>query len=230
MRNPNSYRDMCGRYSYTTSLEPGEVVFPEGDAAINLNPRYNVAPSQYAPIMPQHDPTAIYMYRWGLIPFWAKDKSIGYKMINARSETVQEKSSYKGPFKKQRCVVLADGFYEWKKIGKAKQPYRMVLRSKEPFHFAGLYAHWKDPEGKVVPTFTILTTEPNALLAPIHNRMPVILPEEALDIWLHPQADELDLLNLLRPLPEELMEAYPVNAAVGNPRNDSAELIEEVEL
>ena len=150
-------------------------------------------------------------------------------MINARSETVREKSSYKGPFKKQRCAVLADGFYEWKKVGKAKQPYRMVLTSGESFHFAGLYAQWKDPEGRVIPSFTILTTEPNELVAPIHNRMPVILPEEALDIWLHPQADELDLLNLLRPLPEELMKAYPVSTAVGNPRNDSEELIREVE-
>lgn len=220
---------MCGRYTYTTSLAPGEVVFPDGEAAINLNPRYNVAPSQYAPVIPQHDPENLYLYRWGLIPFWAKDRSIGYKMINARSETIREKASYKGPFKKQRCLVLADGFYEWKKVGKAKQPYRMVLATGEPFHFAGLYAQWKDPEGRIVPSFTILTTEPNALVAPIHNRMPVILSQEALDIWLHPQADELDLLNLLKPLPEELMEAYPVSTAVGNPRNDSEELIKEIE-
>ena len=209
-------------------MEPGEVIFPKGEPAINLNPRYNIAPSQYCPVIPQSDTENVYMYRWGLIPFWAKDKSIGYKMINARSETVREKSSYKGPFKKQRCLVLADGFYEWQKVGKGKQPYRMVLKSGDPFHFAGLYSHWKDPEGKVVPTFTILTTEPNALVAPIHNRMPVILPAGATQKWLQVDADELDLLNLLRPLPEEEMEAYPVSAAVGNPRNDDESLIKDL--
>ncbi|MEM9719859.1 MAG: SOS response-associated peptidase [Bacteroidota bacterium] len=220
---------MCGRYSYTTSLEAGEVILPAGDAAINLSPRYNVAPSQYCPIIPQRDPRQTYMYRWGLIPFWAKDISIGYKMINARSETVTEKSTYARPFQKSRCLVLADGFYEWKGKGKNKQPYRIVLRSGKPFYFAGLYSEWKSPEGNGIPSFTILTTEPNELVAPIHNRMPVILNKEAALNWLTPSAEAFDLLNLLRPYPMEEMEAYPVSKAVGNVRNDSEELIAPVD-
>ena len=216
---------MCGRYSFTTSLKAGEVVLPEGDAAINLAPRYNIAPSQYCPVIPQKDSRQIYLFRWGLIPFWAKDISIGYKMINARSETITEKSSYKSPFQKSRCLVLADSFYEWKGKGKTKQPFRILMRSRQPFYFAGLYSEWKSPEGNLIPSYTIITTEPNELVASIHNRMPVILAKDAALTWLTAGTEEIDLLNLLRPYPVEEMEAYPVSKAVGNVRNDTEELI-----
>jgi len=166
------------------------------------------------------------MYRWGLVPFWAKDHAMGYKMINARSETVREKSSYKGPFRKSRCLVLADGFYEWKKVVKQKQPYRITLEPERRFYFAGLYSFWKTPEGYTLPTFTILTTSANELVAPIHDRMPLILQDQEVADWMNPQTEEADLLNMLRPYPAEEMVAYPVHPAVGNPRNDTPELIE----
>lgn len=215
---------MCGRYSYTQPLDSVKVVIPE-DVQVQMDPRYNIAPTQYAPIVPQGDPSQIHMYRWGLVPFWAKDLSIGAKMINARAETLAEKPAFKNALEKSRCLVLADGFYEWKVVGKAKQPYRILLKSEAPFYFAGLSERWKSPEGIDIFTYTIITTEPNTLTAPIHDRMPVMLGEEDSQVWLDMALTGREALVLCRPFDEERMKMYPVSLQVGNVRNDTAELI-----
>ncbi len=220
---------MCGRYTYTEALDPVSVILPEDEIPISLGPRYNIAPSQYCPVIPQRDPDYIHFFRWGLLPFWAKDMSIGYKMINARAETLMEKTSFKKPLQTSRCLVLGDGFYEWKKTKNQKQPYRITLTSGKAFYFAGLTEKWKSPEGKTIYSFTIITTEPNLIVAPLHNRMPVILQPESIDLWMDPDADILDVLSLLRPYPDEFIMAYPVSSDVGSPRNDYKKLIEPVD-
>jgi len=215
---------MCGRYTFTQAPDPQQVVLPfEADDIIK--PRYNIAPSQWAPIIPDFDAGHIHYFRWGLIPYWAKDMKIGYKMINARSETVLEKTSFKPSMKRQRCLVLADGFYEWQKQGKDKQPFRITLASKEIFHMAGLFDRWSHPDGSLILSYTILTTAPNALMEPIHNRMPVILDEEGASRWLDKDEDPEGLTELLKPFPEEEMHAYEVSKAVGNVKNDHEGLI-----
>jgi len=219
---------MCGRYTYTAEFDPVQVILPEDSKAVNLRPRYNIAPSQYCPIIPQRDPDHIYFYRWGLIPFWARDMSMGYKMINARAETLTEKNSFKGPLQHSRCLVLGDSFYEWKKLNGQKQPYRIMLESGKPFYFAGLTEKWKNPEGKEIYSFSIITTEPNETVAPLHNRMPVILKPEDVDVWMNPGSDIPDVLNTLKPYPDEQIIAYPVSNQVGNPKNDFQELIDPI--
>jgi putative SOS response-associated peptidase YedK len=164
--------------------------------------------------------------RWGLIPFWAKDIKIGYKMINARAETIDEKPAYKHPFQKQRCLILADGFYEWKKQGKEKQPYRFKLKNGEPFAFAGLWDRWE-----TLYSCTIITTKPNNLTKEVHDRMPVILPKDTYDLWLNPNMTETDYLkSLLVPYPEEEMVAYPVSTLVNSPKNDIPSVMEPIQL
>jgi putative SOS response-associated peptidase YedK len=161
--------------------------------------------------------------RWGLVPFWAKDESIGNRMINARSETAREKPAFKNLLSRRRCLVLADGFYEWKKLGpKGKQPYYFRLQSKEPFAFAGLWDQWRPSTGDPLQTFTILTTQANDCVSPIHDRMPVILLSEAVSSWTEPEEqDPSRLQELLQPLPANQMECYPVGSLVNSPRNDS---------
>ncbi|MEO0584916.1 MAG: SOS response-associated peptidase [Bacteroidota bacterium] len=215
---------MCGRYTFTKVPDESLVVQP-GQTAIPLSPRYNIAPSQMCAVIPQHDAMHIHYYRWGLIPHWAKDMRIGYKMINARSETLLEKASFKGPVRKARCVVLADGFYEWKKLPSGKQPYRIMMEDERAFVFAGLYARWRSPEGPDIWSFSIITTEPNELTMDIHDRMPVILDQPQQERWLNAGESAEDLLEILRPYPAEKMKAYPVSSAVGNVRNDYEELI-----
>ena len=163
------------------------------------------------------------LVRWGLVPFWAKDLSIGSKMINARAEGIAEKPAFRAAFKARRCLVPADGFYEWQKVDGGKQPMLIRLRSKSTFAFAGLWEVWRSPEGPV-ETCTIVTTEPNAVTAPIHNRMPVILEPADYDRWLDPS--QPDAQALLRPCPDDWLEAYPVSTRVNTPRNDTADLIE----
>lgn len=216
---------MCGRYTFT-QLPENETVNPDGVDTGWLRPRYNVAPTNYCPVFPAQDPERAYLYRWGLIPHWAQDEKIGYRMINARSETVHEKPAFRTALAHGRCLVWADGFYEWQKRGKAKQPFRITLASGAPFLMAGLSARWQAPDGQVIHSFTILTTTPNALMADLHDRMPVILSAQGARQWLDPQLDPERWPDLFRPFPAEAMRAYPVGAAVGNVRHDDPTLIE----
>ena len=189
------------------------------------------APTQDAPVVVQHkDVRVLKMMRWGLIPSWAKEESVGNRMINARAETIAEKPSFRNSFKRRRCLVLADGFYEWRKLtgGGKKIPMRIVLRSKEPFAFAGLWDIWVNPEGEEIESFTIITTEANQLLQDIHNRMPVILREEQEETWLSPEVDAQELLSILKPFPGE-MEAYSVSTLVNSPSNDDPRCISSAE-
>jgi putative SOS response-associated peptidase YedK len=167
------------------------------------------------------------MLRWGLIPSWAKDPAIGMKLINARAETVAEKPSFRKSFKQRRCLVLADGFYEWQKEGRVKQPYYIRLKSERPFAFAGLWDHWADADEKTIESCALLTTEPNELMAPIHHRMPVILNPDAYDDWLDPdQQDVARLVTLLGPYPAGEMVANPVSRLVNNARFDDPRCVE----
>jgi putative SOS response-associated peptidase YedK len=221
---------MCGRFTLTA--DPDElrevfswVTFP----AEQFGPRYNIAPTQPIAVVTNLGENKLDFFTWGLVPFWAKDPSIGSRMINARSETLAEKPSFKNAFKRRRCLILADGFYEWQKIPgeKAKQPTYIHMQDGKPFAFAGLWEDWHSTDGSQILSATIITTSPNRLVAPIHNRMPVILPETAYQQWLTPQdADVQQLSALLRPFDAKQMEAYPVSRMVNNPRNDDPALIQ----
>ncbi|MDF2717959.1 MAG: response associated peptidase [Paenibacillus sp.] len=224
---------MCGRYTITISLEELLLRF-HIDPAFPLyhRPRYNVAPGQLVPaIVNDGERNRIGELKWGLIPQWAKDESIGSKMINARAETVAEKPAYRIPLERKRCLVPADGFYEWKRKddGKTKQPMRITLRNEAMFAMAGLYDIWTTPDGRKVSTCTVITTAPNRLMADIHDRMPVILRPEHEAVWLdRGMRDTSRLLDMLKPYPAEEMRAYPVAAGVGNVSNDGPECIREL--
>jgi len=206
--------------------------FPVGRAPSSLQPRYNIAPSQKAPVIlidgNQGGERIMEELRWGLIPSWAKDPAIGNKLINARAETLAEKASFKRPFQTRRCLVPADGFYEWRftKTTKGKIPMRIRLKSQEPFAMAGLWERWKDAEGKELRTFTIITTEANDALQPIHNRMPVILKRQDEEAWLDPKVASTRLTALLAPYPAEEMEAYEVSKLINNAAIDTPDCIE----
>jgi putative SOS response-associated peptidase YedK len=224
---------MCGRYSLTTAPEALRRLF-ELDTTPNLEPRYNIAPSQSAPVVRFAAAGAreFAMPRWGLIPSWAKDASIGHKMINARSETVAEKPSFRSAFHRRRCLVPADGFYEWRTEGDIKQPFRIGLAGGGPFAFAGLWESWPgngDDGGEAIETFTILTTEANRKLHPIHPRMPVILAPEAYQTWLDGRPETTErALSLLRPFAGEKMAFYRVSRRVNSPRNDDPDCLEPI--
>jgi putative SOS response-associated peptidase YedK len=167
--------------------------------------------------------------RWGLIPFWAKDTKIGYKMINARAETIMERSSFKNAFRKRRCLVPADSFYEWRKDGKIKTPLRIMLKSEEPFAFAGLWETWKDksePDAPTIHSCTIITTTPNSLMESIHDRKPVILPREYYSTWVDLENEDTDeLMEMLTPYDSSQMKAYEVSTLVNSPKNQGEELV-----
>ena len=166
------------------------------------------------------------MLHWGLIPSWSKDAAIGARMINARGETAADKPSFRTPFRSRRCLILADGFYEWKRVGVGKQPYHIRMRDGRPFAFAGLWDRWAPPGGDPVDSCTIVTTSPNDVLAPIHDRMPVILPPAQHALWLDPAVRERERLQeILQPFDSSSMVAYPVSARVNNPRNDDRDCI-----
>lgn len=216
---------MCGRYTIVTPLVALAERF-HASAPRDLRPRYNIAPGQEVLCVIRDGENRIEPLRWGLIPSWAKDPAIGNRLINARAETVAEKPSFRSAFAKHRCLVVADGFYEWRKVGKSKVPVYIYLRSKRPFGFAGLYEHWKAPDGKETRTCTIITTGSNELVRPIHDRMPVILPEDAEDHWLDPgEHDRGRLQALLKPYPSEEMDAYDVAPVVNNTRHDAPDCI-----
>ena len=219
---------MCGRYTLRSS--PKAIAEAFGLAALpDLRPRYNIAPTQQVlTILLDHGKRQAQLRRWGLVPSWAKDPSIGYKLINARAGGVADKPSFRSAFKRGRCLVVADGFYEWKKIGKAKQPYFIRLKTEKPFAFAGLCEHWhRDDE--TIDSCSLITTEPNELMATIHDRMPAILPPEAYDARLDPEFEGKEKLPaLLRPFPVDELTAYAVNSVVNNARNETPDCIAPV--
>lgn len=216
---------MCGRY---TVSDPGQIIedLQVDTLGATLEPRYNVAPTQDVPVIRQTPAGERHLgfLRWGLIPFWAKDPSIGNRLINARSETVTEKPSFRAAVKKRRCLVITDGFYEWKKVPGGKQPYHIHMPDRRPFAVAGLWERWSKGEHPI-ESCTLLTTEPNAVMADIHNRMPVILEGEAREFWLDPSITDGDAFEpILKPFDGELVPT-PVSRLVNNPRNDSPECV-----
>lgn len=217
---------MCGRFTLT--LDPVELrqAFDLGEMPEEWIPRFNVAPSQPVAVVKDANTRAVDFMRWGLVPSWAKDISIGNKLINARGETVDEKPSFRNAFARRRCLILADGFFEWQKKDKKSPsvPYYFHLYNKKPFAFAGLWEFWQSPEGDGLKTCTIITTDANACVAPVHDRMPVILNTQTAWDWL--EAGSADALKkMLKPYPAEEMEAYAVSRMVNNPGKDVPALI-----
>ncbi|GIM48485.1 putative SOS response-associated peptidase YoqW [Collibacillus ludicampi] len=222
---------MCGRFTLTVPVESLIERFQVDQVPFDYQPRYNIAPGQLITAVVAHErKKRIGQLKWGLIPSWAKDEKIGYKMINAKAETVQEKPAFRNAFKKRRCIIPADGFYEWKRNEDgSKQPMRIMLKDKSIFGMAGLYETWIAPDGQKVHSCTIITTKPNGLMEQIHDRMPVILRREDEGIWLDREKADLELLqSLLEPYPEEEMFAYPVQPMVGNVKNDVPECIKSL--
>ena len=221
---------MCGRFSLIPDLDTLQLRFHFQPGHISHAPRYNVAPTQEVlTVINDSTENHAQFMRWGLIPFWAKDPSIGQRMINARAETVVEKPSFRKAFQSRRCLIAADGFFEWRREGKFKVPTRITTKSGEPFGFAGLWETWKSPDDQLVKSCTIITTTPNALMEPIHNRMPVILSRDAEERWLDPNnSDIAELRELLVPYPAGELEAYEVSTIVNSPRYDNRECIAPV--
>lgn len=219
---------MCGRFALgdTDAIYSRFRVEVSDEIRKQIKPRYNIAPSQFVPIVyNKEEERTLDLMKWGLVPFWAKDPKIGNRMINARSESAPVKPSFREPFKSKRCLVPATGFYEWQKTNGSKTPHFIHLRNKEIFSFAGLYDVWKDPEGKPMKTFTILTTVPNNLLKNIHDRMPVVLERIEEEEWLDPHMSEKDLITkVLDPFPTARMLEHVVSQEVNSPQNDGENL------
>ncbi|MBV6684654.1 SOS response-associated peptidase [Bacillus sp. JRC01] len=216
---------MCGRFSLIESVHELQQQF-EFDISAKLEPRFNIAPSQEVfSIISDGKKRRGGTLRWGLVPHWAKEAKIGYKMINARAEGIEEKPSFREPFRKKRCLIIADGFYEWKQVDDRKQPYRFVMKDGKPFAFAGLWETWKKGDAPL-HTCTIITTTPNALTEDVHDRMPVILKRTDYARWLDPSNQAVDeLKSLLVPYPAEEMELYAVSELVNSPKNDVADVL-----
>jgi len=222
---------MCGRFTLTTNLGAIAKRFGVSRFLEEVGPRYNIAPTQTVIVVNDDGTRHLTQMRWGLIPSWAKDPAIGNRMINARAETVATKPAFRAALRKRRCLIPADGFYEWQPAGRRKQPVYIALKTLGPFGFAGLWEIWTSPAGDEIRSCTIITTEANELLKPIHDRMPVILNHDAEAVWLDQTIqDSARLLPLLKPYPAEEMECYPVSTWVNNPANDSAECIEPLAL
>lgn len=236
---------MCGRYSLF--VPPDDLAIQFDIAVEEYSPRYNAAPGQQLPVITDDNPDQLRRLEWGLVPPWADKKSDGGH-INARAETISDKASFRDAFDQHgedvgRCLVPADGFYEWVEEDGGKQPYRVTLAEERPFVMAGLWARWHPPttqtgldaftddgttaESDPIETFTIITTEPNELVSSLHHRMAVILPETAIDEWL--TAPSADAAELLQPYPAEQMDAYPVSTAVNDPANDSPAVVDPSE-
>jgi putative SOS response-associated peptidase YedK len=220
---------MCGRFSVAI---PSADLFDEfgmTEPAFDIHPRFNVAPTQLSPVLlrGKDGAPALGLFRWGLIPAWAKDESIGNKMINARAETLAEKPAFRGAYERRRCLVLADGWYEWKQTPGGKVPMRMHLKSGRPLAFAGIWERWRGAgeEGGPVESFAIVTTDASDRLREVHDRMPVVLPPGARERWLDPEAGRAELDALLRPWESDDLDAYAVSRLVNSPRNDAPEVI-----
>ena len=222
-------KQMCGRFVRSSPISSIAEAFNIQQASIEIAPSYNISPTQEIVIINKKGTKQLMQCTWGFLPSWARDPSMGSKMINARAETVASKPTFKSAFRKQRCLVIADGFYEWHKIKNKKTPVYIHLKSGRPFGFAGLYNPWTSPEGKMFCTCTIITTSANELLEPIHDRMPVIIPRDKEDLWLNPEEQDQDvLLGLLKPYPSEEMQMHEVSAKVNYPTYNSPEAIKPV--
>ena len=215
---------MCGRFIFT---DPAKIkrLLPDADIdqiRIEFVPSYNIAPSQNIPVILNDGSNRVRLIRWGLVPSWAKDLSIGYKMINARAETINEKPAFKRLIKGRRCLIFTEGFYEWKKLGNSKQPYFIRMKDQQAFAFAGLWDIW-EKDGDALISGTIITIDANELIADIHDRMPVIISPDSYGLWLG--NDGKDIFKMLKPYPAEEMEAYPVSRLVSSPANNSPDNI-----
>ncbi len=227
---------MCGRYNIIPDITVWVTAFGLSDEAgktiSNLAPNYNVAPTQEVPIIrinKANSKRELDLVHWGLIPFWAKDLKVGYRMINARAETVAKKPAFRAAYRKRRCLIPISGFYEWIKNGSAKQPYLIRMKDVAPFALAGLWEKWYNPEDETeLESCTIIVTEANRFMTPIHDRMPVILCPKDYNRWLDPDAEDVNLL--LRPCPDDWLEAYPVSTYVNSPWNRDARCIERVKI
>ncbi len=224
---------MCGRFTRKESFQDLAKILGF-QMWHSLEARYNIAPSQFLACIrsnPQSNDRECIQLKWGLVPFWAKEPSIGHKLINARAETVAEKPAFRKAFIRQRCLVLADGFYEWKVEGKFKRPHYFHFADNRPFAFAGLWEHWEKVPDRAVDSCAVITTAPNDLMEPIHNRMPVILHPEDYALWLdNSMHDSQYLLSLLQPYPSQEMQAYPVSPMVNNPLNDRPQCLHRYEV
>ena len=224
---------MCGRFTLRASASVIAAQF----GLFEVEPfasRFNIAPTQLVAVVrsaPDGPPAEreLAKVRWGLIPSWAKDPAIGNRMINARAETVHEKPAFRAAFRRRRCLVVADGFYEWQRSGGRKQPYFVRMNDDRPFAFAGLWESWKGPDGASIESCTLLTTEPNELMEPIHDRMPVILAADDYSLWLDPEVQQPGpLVPLLEPFSSDRMTAYPISTHVNSPRHDDPRCIQRV--
>jgi len=205
--------NMCGRFVLLTDLSVITESFDIQDVASEYRQGNNISPGQQVSAVIHDDQNRLVNFRWGLIPSWAKDPSIGKKMFNARAETISEKPSFRSAFKKHRCLIIADGFYEWQKLGKVKKPLYFSLKSGKPFGFAGLHETWVSPDHQPIHTCTIITTEPNDLIRSIHDRMPVIVPKDYESTWIDPEnPNQKDLLSILKPYPAEDMKMEEVRS------------------
>jgi putative SOS response-associated peptidase YedK len=225
--NLRYHNGMCGRYTLRT---PANVLVKQFNlpGLVELPERFNIAPTQsvLGVRAGEDEPRAAALFRWGLVPSWAKDPAIGNRMINARAETVASKPAFRAAFKRRRCLILADGFFEWQKQGKTKQPFYMHLDDQQPFAFAGLWERWGKSE-EPIDSCTIITTEPSELMRDIHDRMPVILEPADYELWLDPEFENYEYLgSMLRPYLDERLVAEPVSSHVNNPRNDNPQCVE----
>lgn len=221
---------MCGRFSLKADLDELSMAFPGVEFPPNLTPRYNIAPTQPVAVITNAQPQRVEFFRWGLIPAWAQDPAIGARMINARAESLAVKPAFRAALRRRRCLILADGFYEWRQEpgGRAKTPFYIRLKSGQPFAFAGLWELWQPAASSTdaIYSCTIITTAPNALIEPIHDRMPVILDPASYAIWLDVAERRPDELNsLFKPYPASQMTAYTVSKRVNDPKNDGEECI-----
>jgi putative SOS response-associated peptidase YedK len=215
---------MCGRYLLTTPVDALAQLFRFGERP-NLGPRYNVAPTQDVPIVRRSrdgERRELILVRFGLVPYWADDPKIGSRLINGRAETLERTRAFREAYRRRRCLVPADGFFEWRKEGRQRQPFLIRRRDRAPFAFAGLWERWRQSDGGVLRSCTIVTCPANALVAPVHDRMPVILATDDHEAWLDPEADGR---VLLRPCPADWLEAIPVSPRVNNPANDDPECL-----
>ncbi|MCB2181318.1 MAG: SOS response-associated peptidase [Desulfobulbaceae bacterium] len=220
---------MCGRFALETTAEQLSLFF-NLRKKVTLAPRYNIAPSQPIPIIREIDGRKFSMVRWGLIPHWAKDSKIGYKLINARAETVAEKPSFRDAFKSRRCLIPTTGFYEWKTEGKSKRPYFIKMKNGALFAMAGIWESWRNPDdGKIIESCAIITTEANGIVGKIHDRMPVIIPQESSGLWLSSSRDGERFRAYMQPYSPFKMTSYQVSGMVSDPKNEGPGCMRKIE-
>jgi len=219
---------MCGRFQLSVKGKHISERFNVEVFDEMYSPSYNCAPSQNLAVITNTEPEKLNFFKWGLVPFWSKDPKIGFKLINARAESLLEKPAFKTAFKQRRCLIPANGFYEWKKVGKQKIPYRIFFKSEEIFAIAGIWETWKDAENKAIHSFSIITTTNNSLMKDIHTRMPVILNKTDEQAWLF-EKDEKYLTQLLQPFDATKMQAHQISTKLNSPQNNTTEIIEREE-